>query len=219
MQNPKNIISKNPPKVCFISGRYRPGKCGISDYIDLLRQNLKAHSIDSKHFSIDDLANLDLGTTQLPDAEFYSLQFAPFAFSSAFLFRKKLKPLQQLINGKKLHINFHEIWVGAYPSASLKEKLRGWIQKIEIFRFIKSIEPLIITTSNSAAIHRFADSGIQAQSLYLFGNIPYYNISKKTPKEERIRVAFFGSLYQNFPYHKLIDYLKALFKLKTRNLR
>ena len=39
--------------------------------------------------------------------------------------------LAYALKGKKTHVNFHEIWIGAYPSATLKEKLYGWRQKRE----------------------------------------------------------------------------------------
>ena len=149
----------------------------------------------------------------LPEAEFYSLQFAPFSFSSALLFYKKLGSLEQLLKGEDLHVNFHEIWIGAYPLSCFKERLRGWIQKKEICRFIRTIKAKTITSSNAAAIDRLAKSDIEASYLYLFGNIPFCNKTGKPPEKKKLKVAFFGTLYKDFPYKILINYLITLSKL------
>jgi hypothetical protein len=208
-----NSISKNLNKICFISGKYMPGRCGVSDYIDLLMQNLKSFGVESIHFSIDDLSNLSLGKNTLPMAKLYSLQFAPFAFSSSFLFHKKLIPLQDLLKDKNLHINFHEIWTGDYPFPPLRERLRGWLQKSEICRFINATKAKSITSSNSAAIDRLIKNDVEASYLYLFGNIPFCNKSVISPEKKTLKVVFFGTLYPNFPYKRLINYLITLSKL------
>ena len=54
-----------------------------------------------------------------------------------------------------------------------KEKTIGWLQKREIVKFINISNPVTITCSNSAAIDRLIQSGIDCKYLYLFGNIPY----------------------------------------------
>jgi hypothetical protein len=146
-------------------------------------------------------------------AELYSLQFAPFAFSCSFLFHKKLIPLQDLLKDKNLHINFHEIWTGAYPSTPLRERFRGWLQKSEICRFINATKVKSITSSNSAAIDRLVKNDLEAYYLYLFGNIPFSNKPVKSPEKKTLKIVFFGTLYANFPYKKLIDYLINLSKL------
>jgi hypothetical protein len=214
-----NSISKNLNKICFISGEYMPGRCGVSDYIDLLMQNLKSFGVESIHFSIDNLENLSPGKNALPMAELYSLQFAPFTFSSSFLFHKKLIPLQDLLKDKNLHINFHEIWTGAYPFPPLRERLRGWLQKSEICRFINATKAKSITSSNSAAIDRLIKNDVEASYLYLFGNIPFCNKSVISPEKKTLKTVFFGTLYPNFPYKRLINYLITLSKLNKWTIK
>ena len=146
-------------------------------------------------------------------AELYSLQFTPFAFSSSFLFHKKLIPLQDLLKDKNLHINFHEIWTGAYPFPPIRERLRGWLQKSEICRFINATKAKSITSSNSAAIDRLMKNDVEASYLYLFGNIPFCNKPVKSPEKKTLKIVFFGTLYSDFPYKSLINYLITLSKL------
>ncbi len=77
-------------KICFISGPYKPGKCGISDYISLLSAKIKNHGHQSQHIAIDESNTLSDIVGNLPPADLYSIQFAPFSFSPTGLSKKKL---------------------------------------------------------------------------------------------------------------------------------
>ena len=105
--------------------------CGISDYIDLLREGLTNLGIETFHYPVNDLSDISKETNTLPNADIYSLQFAPFAFSTKFFFTNNLRPLQLLLENKNVHVNFHEIWIGTSSSASFLEKFRGWIKKMK----------------------------------------------------------------------------------------
>ena len=186
-----------------------PSKCGISDYIDLLSAKLKKSHLICDHVWIskkDSLLNI---SKNIPAADLYSIQFAPYAFSNNGLPSKGLLRLAKSLREKKTHINFHEIWIGAYPQASLKEKTMGWIQKREIIKFLKLLRPSLITCSNSAAMDRMHSALIKIKYLYLFGNIPYSQIHTKNESSELI-VVFFGTPYKSFPYKILADKLKKI---------
>ena len=189
-------------KICFISGPYKPGKCGISDYITLLSAKIKNHGHQAQHIAIDAGSTLSDIVCSLPAADLYSIQFAPFSFSPTGLSQKKLLGLAKSLNGENTHINFHEIWIGAYPKANWKEKAIGWLQKREIVKFIKISKPSTITCSNAAALDRLKQVGIDAKYLYLFGNIPY-SPSEKHDSLNHLNIVFFGTLYERFPYDQL----------------
>ena len=198
-------------KICFISGPYKPGKCGISDYISLLSAKIKNHGHQSQHIAIDESNTLSDIVGNLPPADLYSIQFAPFSFSPTGLSKKRLLGLAKSLNGENTHINFHEIWIGAYPSAKWKEKTIGWLQKREIVKFINISNPITITCSNSAAIDRMKQSGIDCKYLYLFGNIPYSK-TEQSKASTVLSVAFFGTLYEKFPYGLLAEKLNEISK-------
>ena len=120
---------------------------------------------------------------------------------------------------KNVHLNFHEIWVGAYPRASWKERGIGWLQKNLIICFINKCKPAWITTSNAAAIDRLKRRGIPVIFLYLFGNIPYSANSKVTTKVQTLKVAFFGTPYADFPYDKLGEFFSTLSKTYGKKLK
>jgi len=198
-------------KICFISGPYKPGKCGVSDYITLLSAKLKNHGHEAQHIAINDGSTLSNIAGNLPPADLYSIQFAPFSFSPTGLSQKRLLDLAKSLRNKNTYINFHEIWIGAYPKAKWKEKTIGWLQKREIVKFINISNPVTITCSNSAAIDRMKQSGIDCKYLYLFGNIPYSK-TEQSKASTVLSVAFFGTLYEKFPYGLLAEKLDELSK-------
>ena len=169
-------------RICIISGTYNPGKCGISDYIQLLSEKLRDLGHEVSHASVHHLEQPNDFIQNYPNHDLYSIQFAPYAFSSNGVLNKSILKLAKILNSQKTHINFHEIWIGAYPKASFKEKFTGWRQKLKILTFFNNLNPNFITSTNAAAIDRLALAGIEADYLYLFGNIPLtptYQIEEK----------------------------------------
>ena len=193
-------------KIHFITCPSNPRKCGITDYVNLLSKELEknGHMVEVETIdSIKDFANV---SKNLPRSDLYSLQFAPYAFSQSGLSGKGLITFAKSLANKNTHINFHEIWIGAYPKATWKEKTIGWLQKREIINFINICKPSAITCSNSAALDRMRQTGVDAKYLYLFGNIPY-SPSKKYDSLKRLNIVFFGTLYERFPYDQLVKVL------------
>jgi hypothetical protein len=196
-------------KICFISGYKNPGQCGITDNVELIAKKLDTlgQEVD-QYFIQQDRGDL----SDLPEADLYSIQFAPYAFANNGFPNQILKYLALKLQNKKVHLNFHEIWVGAYPRANLKEKGIGWLQKNLILGFIKKCKPVWITSSNAAALDRLKLAGIPARFLYLFGNIPYSTTFKEITTQQALRIAFFGTPYADFPYDKLGDFFSTLSK-------
>ena len=121
-------------KICIISGHYKPNKCGISDYVTLLSTELERQGHDVIKITLGEGHSLVFIAKSLPSADIYSFQFAPYLFSPKGLIGNSLLYLAKSLKDKKNHINFHEIWIGAYPKASMKERLIGWRQKREIIK-------------------------------------------------------------------------------------
>jgi hypothetical protein len=196
-------------RVCIISGTYNPGKCGISDYICLLSDKLRDLGHDVSHASVHHIDKPNDLIQNYPNHDLYSIQFAPYAFSPNGVLDKNSLNLAKSLNSQKTHINFHEIWIGAYPKASLKEKFRGWRQKLKILSFLHNLNPNFITSTNSAAIDRLSLAGIETEYLYLFGNIPLSQTYKLEDKKS-CDLAIFGTPYENFPYRLLGQKIKEL---------
>ena len=202
-------------KICFIAGQKNSKQCGITDYVELIANELEKLGHEIEQYFI----NKGSGElTDLPNADLYSIQFAPYAYATNGIPNQVLKCLSRKLQNQKVHVNFHEIWVGAYPRATWKERGIGWLQKNLILGFINKCKPEWITSSNAAALDRFKQLGIPARFLYLFGNIPFSANSKATPKGQTHKVAFFGTLYADFPYHKLDNFFSTLSKTSGKKL-
>lgn len=166
----------------------------------------------SKNKSLADIAR------SLPFSDIYSIQFAPYFFSPRGLVGSPLMELAKQLKVKKIHINFHEIWIGAYPNASFKEKFLGWRQRKEIKKFLEIVNPASVTCSNAAALDRLNSAKINANYLYLFGNIPYSRLDKEDI-EKTIKIAIFGTPYDKFPYGLLFQKLKEITATQKRDLQ
>ena len=202
-------------KICFITSQKESKQCGISDYVELITLELEKLGHQIERYCIrKDSEEL----TDLPKADLYSIQFAPYAYANNGMPKTILNFLAKELCSKRVHLNFHEIWVGAYPRANWKEKGIGWLQKNLILGFIKKCRPACITSSNAAALDRLKQAGVPAMFLYLFGNIPYSKNSKETPKGHTLKVAFFGTPYADFPYDKLGDFFSTLSKTSDKKL-
>ena len=205
--------------VCLVMGAYHPGKCGISDYVKLLGDELQRKGHSFQRISIGSQDCFLKLAKNIPDADLISLQFAPYSFSTKGLTRNALLEFAKAFSKRKTQVNFHEIWIGAYPRAPWKEKFHGWRQKREILKFLETIQPDLIHATNAAALDRLKREGVNAEYLYLFGNIPYLPIPTADLKNnDKLHVAFFGTLYKSFPYPVLGKILETISKTSKRPL-
>ncbi len=203
-------------KICFITGQKESKQCGITDYVELITQELEklGHEIERCFINKDSEE-----FTDLPSADLYSIQFAPYAYANNGMPKTVLNFLAKELCNKNVHLNFHEIWVGAYPRATWKERGIGWLQKNLILGFINKCKPAWITSSNAAALDRLKQVGVPAIFLYLFGNIPYSDNSKPTTKGQMLKVAFFGTPYADFHYDKLGEFFSTLSSTSGKKLK
>jgi len=148
----------------------------------------------------------------LPECDLVSVQFAPYSFSPKGVAGNILQTFAKAIRNKTVQIMFHEIWIGDYSKAPLKDKFWGWRQKREIIKFLRIVNPSVINGTNSAAIYRLEKEGFKMEYLYLFGNIPFYSL-KSDSKPNILRIAFFGTIYKTFPYLLLTAFFKKLQKI------
>ena len=104
--------------------------------------------------------------------DWISLQYSGYGFHSqglAHVLSHHLKPLRQ---ATKLHIMFHELWLGAHPTESLKERTLGRIKRRGVQQMLMALKPEVIHTSNTTYKNSLMGLGADAYVLPLFGNIP-----------------------------------------------
>jgi hypothetical protein len=204
--------------ICFLLGPHRSGKCGISDYVDLLGQELERRGHSVQQHSIESPNDFESISKDLPLADLYSLQFAPYAFSRHGISGRPLFRFGHALRGKKTQLNFHEIWIGAYPRANFKEYFIGWRQRREILKFINISRPSVIHATNSATIDRLRKEGVHADYQYLFGNIPFSTYEHEESNQPSLRIVFFGTLYDSFPYQLMGRRLQEIDKLSAKTI-
>ena len=211
-------------RIAFVLGPYKPGACGVSDYVNLLSEELEKKNLSCCRISIDASKGSAFSSLAdaLPEADLISLQFAPYAFSGNGLSGAGLRKFGKAVRHRNLQVMFHEIWIGAYPSAKWKERWQGSRQKREILQFLDHAQPQNIHSTNCAALDRLSKAGAEAQHLYLFGNIPHSPLEKSASRrveDKELKVAFFGTLYNSFPYHLLSEQLLEISKKHKRTVR
>jgi hypothetical protein len=104
--------------------------------------------------------------------DWVSLQFVPYGYQDKGIVAGLSHWLRLILQGRQVHVMFHELWIGQNIGAPLKEKIVGKIQRFFISRVIKALQPVVIHTSNLAYIMMLQQLGVSAKCLPLFSNIP-----------------------------------------------
>lgn len=156
-------------------------------------------------------------------ASWLSLQFVPYGFQDKGIVFNLCRWLPQISRGQKIHIMFHELWIGQTVGAKLNQRFIGSIQKFFILWLVKQLRPDVIHSSNAAYIQLLKQHGITAGRLSLFGNIPIIEQNANSwlfptlqtagleitegNREQFWLVGFFGTLQPIWPPEPLFTYL------------
>lgn len=165
--------------------------------------------------------------------ELVSLQFVPYAFNKKGVIFGLLCALRPLFKNRRVHIMFHELWIGAYTTAMLKERLVGKLQKQLILKLTRALRPHVIHTSNETYVALLSHNGVMAQMLPLFGSIPIaahetswlYEAFERseidlteTSRKQWWVFGFFGSLSSAWPAEPLFSHVCEAAKSCNRNV-
>ena len=136
-----------------------------------------------------------------------SLQFVPYAFNPKGLPFSLARELQKLlVRDRRMHIMFHETWIGTENSVDWKRWLTAALQQKIIRRMIKSLQPVIIHTQLPVAQRNLETIVPGIQPLPLFSNIEIYN--QPTPAANPVvRVGFFSQAAASPPIVSFIETL------------
>jgi glycosyltransferase involved in cell wall biosynthesis len=136
-----------------------------------------------------------------------SLQFVPYSFSPKglpFNLARQLKT--ELVKKRRLHIMFHEIWVGLENNFDWKRGLTSLLQKNIIRQLINTLHPAIIHTQLPLAQRNLETMVQHIQPLPLFSNIDVFN-QPLQPDNNVIRVGFFSQAAASAPILSFVEIL------------
>jgi hypothetical protein len=156
-----------------------------------------------------------------PDIDWISVQFVSYGLNKRGIVRAEIPVFKRLLNGFKVQIMFHELWVAEEHSASLKLKVLGRVQKRYIVKFLKAINPVVINTSMPLYKKMLELAGFNVSVLPLFSNIirgesKVEDFKDKVPDEiyqhrnDYIICCIFGSIYyDSWDMDSLLSKLEA----------
>jgi hypothetical protein len=220
-------------KIIFLCGSLEPGKDGVGDYTRRLAMQLIREGHSCAIVSIMDKAGevpeqqnrrYNIPVLRLPhsngynlnsieakswidtfDPDWISLQYVPFSFHPKGLPFGFSTAVKQLTSGRKVHVMFHELWVGMNTEASNKHRLWGFLQRRLIKNLVQKLQPNVIHTHTTLYQQQLLKLGISVSILPLFGNIPVvHSFSTKESfdsitSQKLFSIVLFGSIHYGAP--------------------
>lgn len=131
--------------------------------------------------------------------DWISLQYVAFSFQDKGLPFRFSKFIRQVTKGYKVHIMFHELWVGMNKEVSFKMRIWGFLQKKMITSFVYKVNPLIVQTQAKLYQQQLKKVSINAEILPLFSNIKVIGNEHMIKSKNHINLIIFGSIHPGAP--------------------
>ena len=140
-------------KILFLCSCLEPGKDGIGDYIRKLAEYCKNVGIEIFLLAINDhyiednyvkyynscrISNklnqkkkllITKSIINKFQPQWISLQIMPYSLQSKGIIFNQISFFKKITLGLKIHIMFHELWIGEEKGAPIKNTLIGFLQK------------------------------------------------------------------------------------------
>lgn len=145
-----------------------------------------------------------------------SLQFVPFSFHDRGLAVNLSSFIKALKKSTKLHLMFHELWVGMAQNASVKYRIWGFMQRKLIENLIDTLDPELITTQVELYKQYLQAIGSKADLLPLFGNIPVVN-KRRLIRDGQIVV--FGNIHPSTPIQSFAEKLNEIQRKRANSFK
>jgi len=236
--------------ILFICGCLEPGKDGVGDYTRTLGGALVLKGASVSFLSINDgFVNSDynkntenelrISSSLLWDErvalakkfvseinpDFISLQFVPYSFNRKGVLKSEIYYFKEIMKGYKVHIMFHELWVGAHTTANFKARVYNLLQRTSIKKLITTIKPRLINTSCAVFQFMLKKINVNSSRLPIFSNIRlnkeqetwvFYEFLKKYSintsgnfKSACWVFSLFGGIHNEFDYSSLFSLIKS----------
>lgn len=135
--------------------------------------------------------------------DWVSLQYVPFSFSPKGFPLLFANHLNKITKGCKIHIMFHELWVGMDKGCSPKEAFYGILQKTLIRAFLATVRYDLVATQSELYKRALTGLGLAPFSIPLFSNIPRVTNGAESRHRTalrslngQIRFGLFGTIHE-----------------------
>lgn len=254
----------NRLRIAFLTGCLEPAANGVGDYSRVLAQEVTrlGHecclvALNDKHLSeprVDRcIGNPAVSQLRLPSSmtweeriaeagafldefapDWVSLQFVSYGFNPKGVVRGLSRHLLRLTTGRRVHVMMHELWVGGWERAPLKERCVGALQCYYTLKMLRALRPAAIHTSNARYLRQLRDHGVNAARLPMFGAIPVGHDTADrwlfpllqeqgidvhpSSREQFWFFGFFGSLRGGWPSEPLFSHLRRAAHAQKRRI-
>jgi hypothetical protein len=204
-------------KIVFLCGSLEKGRDGVGDYCQTVADAFRRLGHDAALLSIHDrfvkspdVVQSDDSILRLPHDEpwearhrhateflaaqrpdWISLQFVGYALEPSGVVFRWARRLGELLRDHRVHLMFHELWIGASTEYGLADRLVGAAQKDSIRRLVRSVRPSAVHTTSRVYQDLLAGIGVKAGRLILPGNIPLHLDAGKRAGDAPTEVAGF----------------------------
>lgn len=158
---------------------------------------------------VEDKKKLLLTALDFFKPDICSLQLVVYGFHRRGWMRSFNSNFAPILANYKIHLMWHELWIGQLTNSTLKEKIEGHWQKLQLFKTLKIIKPKLQHTSVGFYQMLLKKQKIEVKILPLFSNFSLekaqnFNIYEKlnlVPKQPApLLLVSFGTIYSNFPF-------------------
>lgn len=199
-----------------IADQYAPGENDAGQGTELLRMPC--------HLPWEDRVGRARNHLAIFKPDFISFQFVSYSYNKNGLIAGIEKYIHEIVDERPLHIMLHELWIGNYRRAGLKERCVGALQRYFILRMLRTLRPALTTVTIPLYFDFLKNAGQECTILPLFGNIP---IAPPNPswvlqslrncgidihtsnRHEFWCAGMFGSLHPSWPPEPLLTLLRA----------
>lgn len=235
-------------KITFVCGTIEPGKDGVGDYtrrlsVEMTKKGMQVLIVAINDKYVDEFKVVEfesVGVSEIKIVRFslnnsqrwneiklileefspniISIQFVIYAYNAKgipFFLASKFKKLFQ---NYKVHIMFHELWIGMEKEASLKAKFVGYLQQKIISRMLNLNKPDFITSHTPLYLAQIKKEGYDNYLLPLFGNIPFLNLPNIIKDKSKIVGVVFGGIHYGACIDKLAQDLSIYEKLSSKKI-
>lgn len=140
--------------------------------------------------------------------DWVSLQYVPFAFNRKGLAFSMARLMARIKGKSKLHIMFHELWLGINQEATNKQVYWGKVQRYLVSRLIKVARPELVNTSTIPYLDALKKVAPHASILPVFSNITKLPVEAER-KNGALSFVVFGSLNSSQAFASFVKELSS----------